>query len=145
MLNFTAVGTVIDTPELKASAKGTQYLKFKLETPAPKEGMWPKRIGVTVFGQQATALAAQIPTPGFLVSIVGEPQARGYVDKMGKAQGVLECVAREVRVHSAPYAQTQNQAWHPPGEQPAALVLPAVKEPNFGEDDIPFWMRHVKA
>lgn len=135
------VGTVRDTPELKVSVKGTQYLKFTLEAPQG-EGRWAKRVGVTVFGQQAVAIAAQVPTPGYLVSVVGEPQARGYVDKMGKAQGVLELVGREVRVLAgAPVTKTQDasRTWTPPDDnlQPV-MAAAATKEPNFGDDDIPF-------
>lgn len=139
MFSLNLVGQVTTTPELKVSVKGTQYLKFTVEVPQP-EGRWSKRVGVTVFGNQAVTLAAQIPAPGCIVSVVGEPEARGYLDKTNKPRGALDCVGREVRVLVAAGATRQAQPeWTPPGEELTTLMVAAAgKEPNLGEDDIPF-------
>lgn len=134
MISLIAVGNVSRGAELKQSAKGTTYLKFQVEVPTP-QGNWPKRIGVTVFGKQATVLAAQIEV-GALVSLAGEPQARGYIDKMGKAAGALEMVASQVTVLAAPAlaAQAPIQDDVPSSWQPQAPLA----EANINDEDIPF-------
>lgn len=134
MISLIAVGNVSRGSELKQSAKGTVYLKFQVEVPTP-QGNWPKRIGVTVFGKQATALSAQIEV-GALVSLAGEPQARGYLDKMGKAAGALEMIASQVTVLAAPArpAQPVEQDDVPSSWQPQAPLA----DSNVTDEDIPF-------
>jgi single-stranded DNA-binding protein len=132
-----SIGKILGTPVFNTSPKGVQYLKFKLEIPAERDGMWPERADVVMFGNQAAQVAAQIPTPGYVVSVAGRPKGKGYVDKNGKAQGYLEIVAREIKVHAAPFVP-QEKPWTPPNEQIPPLPMPAIKETNFGDDDIPF-------
>jgi single-stranded DNA-binding protein len=78
-----------------------------------------------VFGQQAGRLANELQQTQ-LVSLTGEPQARGYTDKTGKAAAVLEMIAREVGILAGPVVNTLAQD------------APDPIQSNINFDDIPF-------
>lgn len=131
MLNLTVVGYISKQPTLAQSQKGTQYLKFQVEVPA-QEGRYPKRVGVTVFGQQAGRLANELQQTQ-LVSLTGEPQARGYQDKTGKAAAVLEMIAREVNLLGGPVVNAYAQ-----DAGPVTTTTAAAAQSTINFDDIPF-------
>ena len=124
MLSLNAAGYIVKPPVLAQSAKGTAYLKFSIEVPSV-EGRYPRKLGVTVFGQQAARLNGTLGLHQ-LVTVVGEPQARGFQDRTGKNAAVLEVIARDVVILG------NGQA---PTEPTSAVSAPQV---SFTEDDIPF-------
>lgn len=136
MLSIIAVGNVSKGPELRQSQKGTNFLRFQVEIPTP-QGNWPKRLGVTVFGKQAETLAAQVHV-GALVSLAGEPQARGYLDKLGKAAAVLEMIASQVIVLASARAAVSDDPPIMDDDVPASWAPPAAKAAADTEEEAPF-------
>jgi len=131
MLKMLVVGMVTKQPEHKVSAKGLAYLKFQVEVPQG-QGNWPKRVYVTVFGKQADNLATRLNSND-LVSLSGEPQARGYKDKLNEARGMLELVAEQVTVLAEGARATQRNE---PVRMPEAAIM---QENTFNpSDDLPF-------
>lgn len=135
MMNLTIEGTVTKTPELKISAKGNNYFKCCVEVPV---GKIVKKVYVTMFGDEAMQAAERITTPGYVVSISGEPNWRGWLDKNNNVQSTPEMVGRRFKVISAPqfeapraqaqqYPQPSFQQYSAPADQKA-----------FADEDIPF-------
>jgi single-stranded DNA-binding protein len=127
MLNAVVVGYVTRQPEFKQSAKGTNYLKFQVEVPAP-QGRYPKKVSVTMFGNYIQTVGNSLAV-GHLVSLQGEPQASAYTDKQGKPKGALDLIARECNIlsgNTAPSQPVNNN------------TNPNAFNPPFTEGDIPF-------
>lgn len=122
MLKMSARGRVIKHPEMKISQKGTQFLKFTIEVPAAREGQWSKRVYLTAFGNLAKDFETKL-FEGSEVEVEAEPSARAYLDKMNKPTGLLEGIARSIRVLSSP----------------KVVIAPQPQQETFiTEDDIPF-------
>lgn len=123
MLKMIGRGKIIKMPESKISTKGTPYLKVTVEMPPAREGMWPKRVYLTAFGKLAQEYEGKL----FIndeIEFQADPSARGYTDKIGKVNGLLEGVIKTLKI----VKQFKLQA---PAAQP-------IQEPAFSEDDIPF-------
>jgi single-stranded DNA-binding protein len=134
MITTTAIGTVRNAPELKTSAKGVQYLKFTLETPANANG-YTSKAQVVAFGNSAIRYSA-IVHQGDLIAVSGEPKAEGF-EKNGKVLGSLSISASNVTVlQSASAAQYQSQAQAIRNGNAQLYSAPA---PAFdSNDEIPF-------
>ena len=133
MLYMTAKGTLNKYPEKKISVKGTPYLKFQIEIPAP-QGKWPTRVYCTAFNELANEYERKLFT-GMLIEVQGTPEASAYLNKTGKAVGTLQVIARKISIISAPaqsvieQPQSDRLPWRPEQDLPQS---------NITDEDVPF-------
>lgn len=133
MMTMIAVGRISKQPSFSTSQKGTPLLKFEIEI-NQGEGKWPQRLGVIMFYKLAESFAS-ILTTGQMISVLGTPQWRGYLDRQNQARGACDLIARELSIIAEPYAPPQAQ-------QPETLMggSPTVADTTQESflDDIPF-------
>lgn len=133
MLYMTAKGTLNKYPEKKISIKGTPYLKFQIEIPAP-QGRWPSKVYCTAFNELANEFEHKLFT-GMVIEVQGTPEASAYTNKMGKPTGTLQCIARKISIISAPaqpiveHPQSDRLPWRPEQDLPQS---------NITDEDVPF-------
>lgn len=119
----TLVGRVMAQPEMKASAKGTMYAKFRLGVTDPQDKQYRQTYGVTVFGDAGINTAASL-AEGDSVLVVGPVEEREFNGKV-----YLDVVAREVGV---------SLRWNEVEVRRTQRTKPAPKPEYVSDDSEPF-------
>jgi len=129
------IGRISKQPVFRVSQNTKMpFLKFQVECDKGV-GMWPERVGVTIFGKLAEQLNSSL-TIGVIVGMSGDCQVRGYLDKMQQPRGAQELIAKDVTI-------LQWEQPKPEPQQAETLMggSPTVADqytPSFSDDDIPF-------
>ena len=134
------LGEVSTEPEVRATARGSSKLSFRLKTgrPMPNGQVYTDTHNVVYWGANAPQLAEQIRI-GDLVQVTGRVGTRGYDGRDGQKRWITETTARDLSPFGGEGAQQgppqQQRQQRPPQRQAA----PPQQQPAFEDgDDIPF-------
>ncbi|KAK4163406.1 single-stranded DNA-binding protein rim1, mitochondrial [Cladorrhinum sp. PSN259] len=111
---ITIVGNLADTPEIRASSTGREYLRYSV---ASNTGFKDNRVtswfNVTSFigeGPQRDFLSRL--DKGTLVMVEGEASINTYTDAEGKARQTLSIIQRNIEVLRRPFRGGQEGGEH---------------------------------